>query len=91
MQTVARGELTSLLELIKHADPMSDIEFVTDNKGVNDKFNAGPKAAALSSNCDMYYDFFQVVYRKAIRLRVRWMPSHLKPDDARRADVSLAI
>lgn len=89
IQTVARGELYALVELIKHAKPMSDIEFVTDNKGVNDKFNAGPKAASFSSNCDMFHELFQTVYEKAIRLQVRWMPSHLKPEDPRPDGVSL--
>jgi len=88
VQTVARGELFALYVLICEARPMSDIEFVTDNKGVNDKFNGGPKACINSSNCDLYNKLFCLAHEKAVRLMVRWMPSHLKDEDARPVDVS---
>ena len=40
-------------------------------------FNEGPKACKRSANCDLYKELFQKTYDKAIRLQVRWMPSHL--------------
>ena len=46
-----------------------------------DKYNAGPKLAKLSSNCDLYHELFQLVFRKGLLVTVRWMPSHLKPVD----------
>ena len=88
IQTVSRGELFSLVEFMKHVEPMSEIEFVTDNKGVKDKFEAGPKSQCRSSNCDLFHELYQITIRKAVRLRVRWMPSHLKLADERPADVS---
>ena len=42
VQTVSRGELSALVELIKHVRHSVDIELVTDNKEVSDKYNAGP-------------------------------------------------
>jgi hypothetical protein len=45
VQTVSCGELSALVELVRHAQPLSIIVFVTDNKGVYDKVKAGPKAA----------------------------------------------
>ena len=59
IQTVARGELFALVEFIKQVRQMSDIVFVTDNKGVFDKFNAGPKEQCRSLNCDLYHELFQ--------------------------------
>jgi len=78
VQTVARAELFALVFLISQADPLTEVTFVTDNKGVNDMFNQGPKACKRSTNCDLYKQLFQTVYDKAIRLQVRWMPSHLE-------------
>jgi len=77
VQTVARGELYALLVLIRMASPGSIVVFVTDNKGVYDKYNSGPTRASLSSNCDLYYELFQIVRNKQLKLTVRWMPSHL--------------
>ena len=88
MQTVSRGELSALVELIKHALDDVEIDFVTDNKGVHDKFNGGPKAAQLSSNSDLFHKLFQLISNKCIRLSVRWMPFHLKPEDERPEGVS---
>ena len=78
VQTVARAELFALVFLISQADPLTEVTFVTDNKGVNDMYNQGPKACKRSANCDLYKQLFQKVYDKAIRLQVRWMPSHLE-------------
>ena len=76
IQTVARGELFALSELIKLAVSGSDIDFVTDNKPNCDTFDKGPKWASTSSNCDLFHHIFQQTYLKAIKLTVRWMPSH---------------
>ena len=80
VQTVARGELYALVMLIREAQNDSKIEFVTDNKGVYDKYNSGAKVASLSSNCDLYYELFNLLRGKNIQLKVRWMPSHLDED-----------
>ena len=88
VQTVARGELLALVVLLRFAAPLAEIDFVTDNKGVFDKYNAGPKLAKLSSNCDLYHELFQLVFRKGLLVTVRWMPSHLKPEDPRPLGVS---
>ena len=53
------------------------------------KFNGGPCAGAVSSNCDLYNELFKLTIDKAIRLNVRWMPSHLKEEDERPPGVSL--
>ena len=54
IQTVARGELTAVVELVRLAQHNSDICFVTDNKTVYNNYSAGRKVAALSSDCDLY-------------------------------------
>ena len=41
------------------------------------------EVANQSMNCDLYHDLFQLLYKKAIKLYVRWMRSHLKPTDKR--------
>ena len=88
VQTVSRGELFALVVLIRQAQNLSEIEFITDNKGVRDKFNKGPKEAYKSVNCDLFAELFQTTIDKGIRLKVRWMPSHLKESDARPENVS---
>ena len=71
VQTVSRGEFLALMALIPRGEQFADIEFVTDNKGVNDKYNAGPKVASQSMNCDLYHELFQLLYKKAIKPHVR--------------------
>ena len=94
IQTVARGELYALVCLLKHADQLAEIDFVTDNKGVRDVYNKGPKDAAFSSNCDLFRETFQIIIKKALKVTVRWMPSHLatkpnvvRPDDVTDSDI----
>jgi hypothetical protein len=90
-QTVARGELTAVVELIRLAQHGTDICFVTGNKTVYNNYVAGRNVAALSSDCDLYYDLFQMLIRKSINLTLRWMPSHLNEPGCtkvRPADVS---
>ena len=67
--------------LIRYAHDDAEIEFVTDNKGVSDKFNAGPQAASVSANCYLFYELFKLLRTKHIGLRVRWMPSHITSTD----------
>ena len=88
VQTVARGELLALVVLLRFATPLAEIDFVTDNKGVFDKYNSGPKKAKLSSNCDLYHELFQLIFKKCLFVTVRWMPSHLSPEDPRPLGVS---
>jgi hypothetical protein len=80
VQTVARGELYALVMLIREALNDSKIEFVTDNKGVYDKYNSGAKVASLSSNSDLYHELFDLLRKKNVQLKVKWMPSHLDED-----------
>ena len=90
-QTVARGELTAVVELIRLAQHGTDICFITDNKTVYNNHCAGRHVAALSSDCDLFYDLFQMLIRKSINLTLRWMPSHLNEPGCtkvRPADVS---
>ena len=95
IQTVARGELLSLVMLIRQARSKSVIVFWTDNKGVSDKFNAGIEIAELSSNCDLFSELFELLRQRGIHLTVRWMPSHLsdpsckkqKPDHVSDLDI----
>ena len=88
IQTVSRGELTALVELVKHAEDNITIDFVTDNKGVSDNYNAGSEKAMLTSNCDLFHELYLSVRRKNISLTVRWMPSHLSRGDERPEGVS---
>ncbi len=82
VQTVPRGEIYALFMLVDLAIHLTELDFVTDNKGLFDAFNKGPIFCATTSSCDLYASIFQVVYDKAIQLSVRWMPSHLleKPE-----------
>ena len=77
VQSVGRGEAYALLFLIEHAKALSDIEYVTDNEVVYNTFCAGPVGCARSLNSDLYRQIFNATVEKAIRLQVRWMPSHL--------------
>ena len=58
-------------------DSASSIDFVTDNSGVFNSFNRGPKYCSTTSNCDLYRSLFRIIYNKALDCNVRWMPSHL--------------
>jgi hypothetical protein len=95
IQTVARGELSAVVELIRLAQNNAVICFVTDNKVVYDNYNAGMAKAALSSDCDLYDELFKMRLEKRIALTLRWMPSHLKdpsctkvrPDDVTDIDI----
>ena len=41
-----------------------------------------------SANCDLFRELFELTIEKAIRLQIRWMPSHLKLEDPRPQGVS---
>ena len=56
---------------------MSIIEYLTDNQGVYNICNS----FTISINSDLYLSILSGTIEKAIRLRVRWMPSHLKDGD----------
>ena len=77
IQTVPRGELYALVLLSILAEEYATIDFVTDNLGVSDSFNAGPKHCSSTNNCDLFHVLFRTIYNKALDFRVRWMPSHL--------------
>jgi len=89
VQTVARGELYALVFLVGKLAPSTVVDFVTDNEGVYKMFNQGRTASKNSVNCDLYTALFHDIECKAVRLTVRWMPSHLKPTDVRPPGVSL--
>ena len=84
VQTVSRGELYSLVILIKQCRRRSTIKFWTDNKGVKDKFKAGPNEACKSSNCDLYHELFSIIRRDEIDLEVEWLPSHLEEEGCKK-------
>ena len=42
-----------------------------------DTFDKGPKYACQCNNSDLFYILFRDTINKAIKLNVRWMPSHL--------------
>ena len=88
IQTVARGELLALVQLIRMADPLTNIEYITDNLGVCNTFNKGPANAQYSMNADLYNELYKLTIDKAIVLQVRWMPSHLTVNDPLPPDVS---
>ena len=77
VQTVTRGELFSLVVLIRFLEPLSRIEFVTDNFNVYRTFNGGPMAGVNSANCDLYEEVFKAIYDKALHVKLRWIPSHI--------------
>ncbi len=54
VQTVPRAELFCLVWLVRRLTPLSDIEYITDNKGLYDTFLGGPRAGCLSMNADLY-------------------------------------
>ena len=93
IQTVPRGELYALVELIKQARPITDITYVTDNQWVSNSFNRGPKYACQCNSYDPLYSLFQITIDKAIKLTLRWMPSPLDlgkkkwPSDVTQLDV----
>ena len=78
IQTVPRGELFVVLELVKHAFDGTDITYYTDNEWVFKTFNRGPKYACQCNNADLFYTLFKSTCDKAIRLVIKWMPSHLE-------------
>ena len=77
--------------LLVLASPMATIDYVTDNEGLYDVYNKGPKFSQTTNNCDLYKHIFQIAYDKTIALTVRWMPSHLleKPTKGVYTGVSL--
>ena len=81
------------MELIKQADVATDITYVTDNIWVHNTFKRGPKYALQCNNSDLFHILFKSTIDKAIRLTVRWMPSHLDqgkkkwPEDVSQLDV----
>ena len=81
VQTVARGELFAAVQSIEEAAECAVINYTIDYYGVYDKYNKGPVAQANSANCDLYKRLYDITVQKAIRLTIRWMPSHLKDDD----------
>ncbi len=77
VQTVPRGELYALVTLIDFVQPGSTIDYVTDNKGLYDTYQRGPQYALRTTNCDLYKEVYDVMYKKALLVEVRWVPSHL--------------
>jgi hypothetical protein len=90
VQTVPRGEIFALVLLIRLASEHSNIDYVTDNEGLYNTYSSGPEAGDVSVNCDLYNEIFSSARRKALRLSVRWMPSHLQEGGERPTGVSLS-
>ena len=78
MQTVPRGELFTLVELVRHAEINASLHYITDNKWVHDTFNRGSEHTKICNNSDLWHALFCELSAKNIRLKVTWMPSHLK-------------
>ena len=76
-QSVPRGELYALVQLIEQAERNTELTYYTDNQYVHDAFNAGPIHQALCANTDLFRILFHNTINKAIKLIVKWMPSHL--------------
>jgi hypothetical protein len=48
-------------------------------------YNGGYKKATMScSNCDLYYELFQLIQAKRLKVSVKWMPSHLKDKNCKK-------
>ena len=77
IQTVPRAEIFALVVLVRHMHEGADVHYITDNEGLYKAFNAGPVVAYKTNNCDLYAEIFESTVKKAIRLSVRWIPSHL--------------
>ena len=88
VQTAPRAEIFCPEWLVDKAEALFDIHYVTDNQGLYTTFNKGPQAGSVSSNADLYNTMFDVIYDKALRVKVTWMPSHLTDKDERPAFVS---
>jgi hypothetical protein len=88
-QTVPRAELYVLLYLAERLEPYSIVTFVTDNQKTCETYNKGKQAAMRSTNCDLFKDIFSLIDMHSLSIHVRWMPSHLKPDDIRPEGVSV--
>ena len=54
VQTVPRGEIYALYLLLQLASPMATIDYVTDNEGLYDVYNKGPKFSQTTNNCDLF-------------------------------------
>ena len=89
VQTVARGDAYALSYLVSRLKPLSIVTFVTDNMGVYNIMSDGPRACIRSMKCDIFESIFRSTIDKAIKLTVRWMPSHRKDEDERPEGASL--
>ena len=78
MQTVPRGELFTLVELIRHAESSHSVHYLTDNIWVHDTFTQGLGYTKICSNSDLWRALFNELSTRHIRRKVTWMPSHLK-------------
>ncbi len=87
VQTVPRAKIFALVVLVQNAPCMAILEYITDNKGLYDTFSKGPKAGARATNSDLYDDIFNLTIEKAIRLSVRWMPSHMDEEGKPRKEI----
>ena len=80
-QTVARGELYAIVHAATLALEGAVVDFVTDNLGNCNKFNAGREEAVLTNNGDLFTVLFDEIRIKDLVFTVRWMPSHTIPGD----------
>ena len=90
VQSVPRGELFAVVYLLQRVPPYSQIEFVTDNLKVHDTYQKGREHAQTSVNSDLYKELFDLIDHHQLRFTLRWMPSHLKPEDPRPEGVTEA-
>ena len=75
--------------LVRHLCEEADVQYITDNEGLYKAFNAGPVMAYKTNNADLYAEIFESTVKEAIRLSVRWIPSHPDVEKPLPPDVSL--
>ena len=75
--------------MVERLEPYSDVTYVTDNQKVCETYQKGKETALKSTNCDLFKEVFHLIETHLLKIRVRWMPSHLKDDDERPRGVSL--
>jgi hypothetical protein len=78
---VPRGELFTIVKVLRLAGVGAIICFVTDNLGNFNKYHGGYDSAILSNNGDLFRELFHIIRLKSINFTLRWMPSHLKVTD----------
>ncbi len=70
VQTVPRGEIYALVVLLTRASPLAVIDYVTDNVGLRDAYNAGPTFCHSTNNCFLYNEIRNLISQKELVVTV---------------------